>query len=65
MFASKRWGIWQRLSSPVENFLSFTQKRIYSSRNLAIFVSDIPLETVRVRACSPDAEPGGTIVYNK
>ena len=44
---------------PVDNFFGQPGKRIYSSPLPAIFVTDIPLETVPERVSSPDLVPGG------
>ena len=48
-----------RLTKPVDNFFAQLGKRISSSRFSAIFVIDIPLETVPERVISPDLASGG------
>ena len=49
----------QRRTGPVDNFFAQLGKRISSSRFPAIFVTDIPLETVPERVISPDLASGG------
>lgn len=49
----------RRRTGPVDNFFSQLGKRISSSRFPAIFVIDIPLETVPERVVSPDLASGG------
>ena len=47
-----------RRAAPVDNFFAPAEKRNFSSRFSAIFVSDIPQEPEPARVISPDQEPG-------
>ena len=49
----------RRRAGAVDNFFAQLGKRISSSQFPAIFVTDIPLETVPKRVISPDHASGG------
>ena len=60
IFPADSWNTFRfRRAEPVDNFFAPSEKRSFSSLIYAIFVIDIPLETVPERVVSPDLASGG------